>query len=41
MPVKMVPVIMVFVMPLILAPMLGPAVVTLLGALGPLMGGPK
>jgi tight adherence protein C len=28
-PVKMVPVIMIFVMPLILAPMLGPAIVTL------------
>lgn len=37
-PVKMVPVIMVFVMPLIMAPMLGPAVVTLMSALGPLMG---
>lgn len=37
-PVKMVPVIMLFVMPLILAPMLGPAVVTILTALGPLMG---
>jgi tight adherence protein C len=36
-PVKMVPVIMLFVMPLILAPMLGPAVVTILTALGPLM----
>jgi tight adherence protein C len=40
-PVKMVPVIMVFVMPLILAPMLGPAVFTLTTALGPLMGGVK
>lgn len=38
-PVKMVPVIMLFVMPLIMAPMLGPAVVTLVSALGPLMGG--
>lgn len=38
-PVKMVPVIMVFVMPLILAPMLGPAVVTLCASLGPLMSG--
>lgn len=38
-PVKMVPVIMVFVMPLILAPMLGPAVITILQAMGPMMGG--
>jgi tight adherence protein C len=38
-PVKMVPVIMLFVMPLILAPMLGPAVVTIVEALGPIMGG--
>lgn len=38
-PVKMVPVIMVFVMPLILCPMLGPAVVTIISALGPIMGG--
>jgi tight adherence protein C len=38
-PVKMVPVIMIFVMPLILAPMLGPAVVTIVNALGPIMGG--
>jgi tight adherence protein C len=38
-PVKMVPVIMLFIMPLIMAPMLGPAVVTLVGALGPLMSG--
>ncbi len=37
-PVKMVPVIMLFVMPLILAPMLGPAVVTIINALGPIMG---
>ncbi len=37
-PVKMVPVIMLFVMPLILAPMLGPAVVTIVNALGPIMG---
>jgi tight adherence protein C len=36
-PVKMVPVIMIFVMPLILAPMLGPAVVTIVNAIGPLM----
>ncbi|HEY9785973.1 MAG TPA: type II secretion system F family protein [Candidatus Obscuribacterales bacterium] len=38
-PVKMVPVIMVFIMPLILAPMLGPAVVTIVNALGPIVGG--
>ncbi len=38
-PVKMVPVIMLFVMPLILAPMLGPAVVTIVTALAPMMGG--
>lgn len=38
-PVKMVPVIMLFIMPLILAPMLGPAVVTIINALGPIMGG--
>lgn len=38
-PVKMVPVIMIFVMPLILAPMLGPAVVTIVNAIGPIMGG--
>jgi tight adherence protein C len=37
-PVKMVPVIMIFVMPLILAPMLGPAVVTIANAIGPIMG---
>ena len=37
-PVKMVPVIMLFVMPLILAPMLGPAVVTIINALGPIVG---
>jgi tight adherence protein C len=37
-PVKMVPVIMLFIMPLILAPMLGPAVVTIINALGPIMG---
>jgi len=30
-PVKMVPVIMIFIMPLIMAPMLGPAVVTIMG----------
>jgi tight adherence protein C len=40
-PVKMVPVIMVFVMPLIMAPMLGPAVVTLMNSLGPMLGGVK
>jgi tight adherence protein C len=38
-PVKMVPVIMLFIMPLILAPMLGPAIVTIINALGPIMGG--
>lgn len=38
-PVKMVPVIMLFIMPLILAPMLGPAVVTILTALQPIMSG--
>ena len=37
-PVKMVPVIMMFVMPLILCPMLGPAVITIMGALGPVFG---
>ncbi len=37
-PVKMVPVIMTFVMPLILCPMLGPAVITIMGALGPMLG---
>jgi tight adherence protein C len=37
-PVKMVPVIMLFIMPLILAPMLGPAVVTIIIALEPIMG---
>lgn len=36
-PVKMVPVIMIFIMPLILAPMLGPAVVTIVTAIGPIM----
>jgi Flp pilus assembly protein TadB len=35
-PVKMVPVIMLFVMPLILCPMLGPAVVTIIEALRPM-----
>ena len=40
-PVKMVPVIMLFVMPLILAPMLGPAVVTIVNALGPIVGSTK
>ena len=38
-PVKMVPVIMMFIMPLILTPMLGPAVITIMQALGPVMGG--
>lgn len=37
-PVKMVPVIMIFVMPLIMCPMLGPAVVTIVNALGPIVG---
>jgi tight adherence protein C len=37
-PVKMVPVIMIFVMPLTLAPMLGPACVTIVTALAPMMG---
>ncbi len=36
-PVKMVPVIMFFVMPLILCPMLGPAVITIIQAIGPIM----
>jgi tight adherence protein C len=40
-PVKMVPVIMIFVMPLIMAPMLGPAVITILNALGPMIGTSK
>ncbi len=38
-PVKMVPVIMLFIMPLILCPMLGPAVITIMSALGPVFGG--
>jgi tight adherence protein C len=38
-PVKMVPVIMLFVMPLILCPMLGPAVITIMQALGPVLSG--
>jgi len=37
-PVKMIPVIMVFVMPLLMCPMLGPAVITIMQALGPMMG---
>ncbi|MBX9690005.1 MAG: type II secretion system F family protein [Candidatus Obscuribacterales bacterium] len=37
-PVKMVPVIMLFIMPLILCPMLGPAVITIMQALGPVFG---
>lgn len=37
-PVKMIPVIMIFVMPLIMAPMLGPAIITIMAALGPMMG---
>jgi len=40
-PVKMVPVIMIFVMPLILCPMLGPAVVTIIQAVGPIMASQK
>ncbi len=40
-PVKMVPVIMFFVMPLILCPMLGPAVITIMQAMGPVFGGAK
>lgn len=38
-PVKMVPVIMLFIMPLILCPMLGPAVVTIMQAFGPVQSG--
>src|SRR5579875_2118331 len=38
-PVKMVPVIMMFIMPLILCPMLGPAVITIMNSLGPVFGG--
>jgi tight adherence protein C len=38
-PVKMVPVIMLFIMPLILCPMLGPAVITIMQAMGPVMSG--
>lgn len=34
-PVKMVPVIMIFVMPLILCPLLGPAIIIILGTLTP------
>jgi tight adherence protein C len=37
-PVKMVPVIMIFIMPLIMCPMLGPAVITIMQALGPVFG---
>lgn len=40
-PVKMVPVIVVFVMPLILCPLLGPAIITIMSAMGPFMGGAK
>ncbi len=40
-PVKMVPVIMFFIMPLILCPMLGPAVITIMNSLGPVFGGHK
>lgn len=38
-PVKMIPVIMVFIMPLIMAPMLGPAIITILQAMGPMLSG--
>lgn len=38
-PVKMVPVIMLFIMPLILCPMLGPAIITIMQAMGPVMSG--
>jgi tight adherence protein C len=37
-PVKMVPVIMIFIMPLILAPMLGPAIVVIVESLKPIIG---
>jgi len=40
-PVKMIPVIMFFIMPLILAPMLGPAVITIMTTLGPMMSSMK
>ena len=40
-PVKMVPVIMLFIMPLILCPMLGPAVIIILQALLPAIGSAK
>lgn len=40
-PVKMVPVIMIFIMPLILCPMLGPAFITIMQTLGPILGGEK
>jgi tight adherence protein C len=40
-PIKMVPVIMVFVMPLILAPMLGPAFITITQAFGTMTTGGK
>lgn len=36
-PVKMVPVIMIFIMPLILAPMLGPAVVVIVDTMRPIL----
>ncbi len=36
-PVKMVPVIMIFIMPLILAPMLGPAIVVIVTAIDPIL----
>lgn len=38
-PVKMIPVIMMFVMPLLMCPMLGPAVITIIQALGPMISG--
>src|SRR5262249_61097696 len=38
-PVKMVPVIMIFIMPLILFPMLGPAVIIILQCFGPMLAG--
>lgn len=39
-PVKMVPVIMVFIMPLILVPMLGPAIYMICISIGPITGAP-
>lgn len=40
-PVKMIPVIMVFVMPLLMAPMLGPAIITIISAMGPFINAGK